>query len=311
MIKIFIQYSYGGFKTLLVEGLENELVNQEVANENDYGFPQDAYCHFQYGGVKMIYRHLNSGQLDLVVREIPSIHTDGDGRSIPCAVQFIGAPEDRNVLDYMAIEIANNIQKFHDFFSNLFWEERGLRIEGDKLREWIDGHNVPFICDSPSAQIKNIPNIKSGVILFVPMSGNYGIDKNVTDRMTKELRLPADLAIQKDRYIGVMELDMLQGKSNITSGVSGTPTDNGIPEESSKDEQIAILKNKIAEKDKEITNLKKRVNDDVERMRILQSDKENLQAQNNEMADKLVLNKKIVYAVAATAAVLGLILLFK
>lgn len=311
MIKIFIQYSYGGFKTLLVEGLENELVNQEVANENDYGFPQDAYCHFQYGGAKMIYRHLNSGQLDLVVREIPSIHTDGDGRSIPCAVQFIGDPVDRNVLDYMAIEIANNIQKFHDFFSNLFWEERGLRIEGDKLREWIDGHNVPFICDSPSAQIKNIPNIKSGVILFVPMSGNYGIDKNVTDRVTKELRLPLDLADQKERYISVMELDILQGKSIIASGVSGTPTDNGIPEESSKDEQIAILKNKIAEKDKEITNLKQRVNDDVERMRILQSDKENLQAQNNEMADKLVLNKKIVYAVAATAAVLGLILLFK
>lgn len=315
MIRIYLQYSYGGFKTLYVEGTEKELLNREVTNDNDYDFPADAHCNFQYGGAKMLYRYLSNGELDLVVREIPSIHTDGDGRSIPCAVQFIGTSEDRNTLDHIATDIANNINKFHEFFKMLFRVRGGLRVDGDKLREWIDCHNVPFVCDSPAAQIKNIPTVKSGVILFVPLSKNFGIDATVTSNVTKELRLPADLSNNNDRYICVLELDRLQGKSNIVVGTQEIPvtTDETkvcLTEGTSKDDQIQQLKEQISKKDDEISKLKKQVNDSIEGIRNAQQRTDELQAQNASLASELEVNKKIIYAAAGTAAVLGLLCIY-
>lgn len=315
MIRIYLQYSYGGFKTLYVEGTEKELLNREVTNDNNYGFPSDAHCNFQYGGSKMLYRYLSNGELDLVVREIPSIHTDGDNRSIPCAVQFIGTPEDRNTLDHMATKIANNIDEFHEFFKMLFRVRGGLRIDGDKLREWIDGHNVPFVCDSPAVQIKNIPTVKSGVILFVPLSKNFGVDATVTSNVTKELRLPTDLSNNKDRYLCVLELDRLQGKSNIVVGTQETPvtTDETkvcLTEGTSKDDQIQQLKEQISKKDDEISKLKKQVNDSIEGIRNAQQKADELQTQNASLASELEVNKKIIYAAAGTAAVLGLLCIY-
>lgn len=315
MIRIYLQYSYGGFKTLYVEGIEKEILNREVTSDNDYGFPTDAHCNFQYGGAKMLYRYLSNGELDLVVREIPSIHTDGDGRSIPCAVQFIGTSEDRNTLDHMATKIANNIEEFHEFFKMLFRVRGGLRIDGDKLREWINGHNVPFVCDSPAVQIKNISTGRSGVILFVPLSKNFGVDATVTSNVTKELRLPTDFSNNKDRYICVLELDRLQGKSNIVVGTQEAPvaTDDTIvclPEVASKDEQILQLQEKIAKKDDEISKLKKQVNDSIDGIRNAQQKTDELQAQNASLASELEVNKIIIYAAAGTAAVLGLLCIY-
>lgn len=314
MIRIYLQYSYGGFKTLYVEGTEKELLNQEVTNDNDYGFPNDAHCNFQYGGAKMMYRYLNNGELDLVIREIPSIHTDGDGRSIPCAVQFIGAPEDRNTLDHMATKIANNIDEFHEFFKMLFRVRGGLRIDGDNLREWIDSHNVPFVCDSPVVQIKNISTVKSGVILFVPLSKNFGIDATVTSNVSKELRLPADFSNNKDRYIGILELGRLQGKSNIAVGAQATSTfateKDVLSETSSKDEQIQQLKEQLSKKDEEISKLRKQVNDGIESIRNAQQKTTELQSENEKLTNQLAVNNKIIYAAAGIAAILGLLCIY-
>lgn len=315
MIRIYLQYSYGGFKTLYVEGTEKELLNREVTNDNDYGFPTDAHCNFQYGGSKMLYRYLSNGELDLVVREIPSIHADGDGRSIPCAVQFIGGSEDRNTLDHMATDIANNINEFHEFFKMLFRVRSGLRIDGDKLREWIDRHKVPFVCDSPAIQIKNISAVKSGVILFVPLSKNFGIDATVTNNVTKELRLPTDLSNNKDRYICVLELDRLQGKSDIVVGAQETPvatddTEVGMLEGVSKEEQIQQLKNQLFKKNEEISKLKRQINDEVESIRNVQRKCSELQSENENLANQLAISKKILYAAAGTATILGLVCIY-
>lgn len=315
MIRIYLQYSYGGFKTLYVEGTEKELLNREVTNDNDFGFPADAHCNFQYGGAKMMYRYLSNGELDLIVREIPSIHTDGDGRSIPCAVQFIGSTEDRNTLDHMATKIANNINEFHEFFKMLFRVRGGLRIDGDKLREWIDGHNVPFVCDSPAVQIKNIPTVTSGVILFVPLSKNFGVDATVTSNVTKELRLPTDLGNNKDRYICVLELDRLQGKSNIVVGAQEAPVDTDdievcSTEGVSKDDQIQQLKKQIAKKDDEISKLKKQVNDSIEGIRNAQQKYSEQQSENEKLANQLAVSKKIIYATAGATAVFGLLCIY-
>lgn len=311
MIKIYLQYSYGGFKTLYVEGVEKELLDKEVTNDNNYGFPDDAYCYFQYGGAKMMYRYLSNGELDLVIREIPSLHTDGDGRSIPCAVQFIGTKEDRKMLDLMATKIANSMDEFHDFFKMLFRIRGGLRIEGEKLREWIDSHNVPFVCDSPAVQIKNIPFIKSGVILFVPLSKNFGKDDTVTDNVTKELRLPADFSKMNNRYMSVSELGRIQGKSNVVVGVK--PTTGPVPEineSTSKDELIRQLQAQLIKKNEEISKLKKQVNEGVETIRNAQKNYVELQAQHNIIASQLDINKKIMYVAAGASAILGILCIY-
>lgn len=218
MIRIYLQYSYGGFKTFFIEGVESELVNKEVTNSETYGFPLDALCYFQYGGAKIIYRFLDNGNLDLAVREIPSIHKDGDGRDIPCAVQFIGDSSDRQALDYMAIDIADDICRFHDFFSNLFRVKDGLRIDGNKLRLWINKHNVPFVCETPIKQIRNIVNVKNGVILFVPMSKKFGIDDVVTKNVSNELNLPLEQMKKAGCVISGRELFAMQCNSKITNG---------------------------------------------------------------------------------------------
>lgn len=314
MIRIYLQYSYGGFKTLYVEGVEKELLDREVTNENNYDFPKDAHCNFQYGGAKMLYRYLNNGELDLVVREIPSIHTDGDGRSIPCAVQFIGTTEDRNTLDHMATDIANNIESFHEFFKLLFRVRSGLRIDGDRLREWIEGHNIPFVCDSPAIQIKNISSVKSGVILFVPLSINFGNDATVTSNVTKELRLPTDLFKNKDRYICALRLDKLQGKSNIIVGTAKSPAnveEGSLPEKSSKDDELILqLKKQLSNKEDEINKLKIQVNDAVEHIRNIQQKNDELQSEKENLANRVAANKKIVYAAVVAIAALGLLCIF-
>lgn len=243
MIRIYLQYSYGGFKTFFIEGKEKEAVNMEVTNDTPYDFPQDAHCYFQYGGAKMVYRYLNNGALDLVIREIPSIHKDGDGRSIPCAVQFIGDEEDRLTLDHLATDIVNDIEKFHDFFSLLFRVRDGLRIDGDKLRKWIDEHNVPFVCDTNVPQIKNIQIIKSDVILFVPLSRNFGVDEFVTNNVSSELNLPFAQMKRDNCIIKSSDFSLIQKKSKISIG-DNTQSEIIVVHDTQENLYDKILKNK-------------------------------------------------------------------
>lgn len=188
MIKVYCQYSYGGFKTFYVEGQDNELMDKEVLNEQVYDFPSDAYCYFQYGGAKMVYRSLNDGRLDLVVREIPSLNTDGDGRKIPCAVQFVGDKDDKALLDNVALGIACDLNGFEEFFSHLFRIRQGLRIDGKRLYEFLEEKGKKdFSTEVP--QLMHIPAILEGVMLFVPLSENFGKDRLVTERVCQELKL--------------------------------------------------------------------------------------------------------------------------
>lgn len=191
MVRIYCQYSYGGFKNFPIEGVKDELLDKEVSNENSYGFPPDANIFFSYGGIKMVYRQLNNGEYTLVIKEIPSAHTDSDGRPIICAVQFIGDEDDRLTLDNMAITIANNINDFESFFRDLFFEREGLRIEGDKLRTYIDSFNVDYVFSGES-KLLNIQGVNAKVLLLVALSSNFGIDKAVTEKVLCELNLEQD-----------------------------------------------------------------------------------------------------------------------
>ena len=195
MIKTYCQYSYGGFKTFYIEGLKDEHLNpySEVTLDKPHDFPNDAHVFFQYGGSKIIYRQLQDGRLCLVVREIPSNDTDGAGRNINCAVQFIGNEEDRKTLDNLALVIANDVTGFSSFFADLFYDIKGLHIEGDKLHEYIGKwDNRVKIEGETHPVLSHIGSKQNGVYLFVPLSEKFGRDKVVTSNVYKELKLNKD-----------------------------------------------------------------------------------------------------------------------
>lgn len=261
MVRIYCQYSYGGFKNFPIEGKKDELLNKEVSNNDTYGFPTDANIFFSYGGIKMVYRQLENGEYTLVIKEIPSAHTDSDGRPIICAVQFIGGEKERLTLDNMAISIANDINSFEAFFKDLFFEQEGLRLEGDKLRAYINSFNADYVF-SGNSKLLNIPKSNVRVFLLVALSSNFG-DKVVTEKVLNELNLRQDtkrgetiimtyqqlLNQQGDLIIRVKEED-----SEITPFKPSNPSVPPTPSTGS-DGEIASLKNRCATLETEQTNL--------------------------------------------------------
>lgn len=279
MIRIYCQYSYGGFRTFFIEGKEGfvkgengieggEHLQYEVTNETDYDFPNEAHCYFQFGGAKIVYRYLNDKKLALVIREIPSIHRDGDGRSIPCAVQFIGDEADRSTLDYLALDIANDTLSFEKFFAKLFRVKQGLRIDGAKLRDYIENHNKKIICSTDVEVFRDVLRIQSGVMLFVHQSSNFGKDKIVTERVCKDLKFDIKELERNNCTMSVVQLMEYQNHVTFTEFESETSTveiqeTTKLPQPSmsldDKDKIISELRKRIIELEKENAELSKKI----------------------------------------------------
>lgn len=315
MIKIYCQYSFGGFKTLYIEGKENELLDKEVTINESYGMPDEAYVYFQFRGAMLVYRQLNDGHLALVVKEIPSIHTDSDGRAINCAVLFIGDLIDRKTFDNLAIVIANDLVWFGNFFSNLFSGRGGLHIMGDKLREFINIYSKDIKFSGKSLpQLLNISKKKSGVFLFIPLSSNFGIDSNVTKRVCDELRfdikdlngvtvsMKTILEIQKTLSITVIERESKNQKDEPKKldevQVSVKEVNKDLPAQNDMANLMEQL-NKITIKERELTEE-------------LQSIKSQLSSKSNEvtiLSYTLSSYKKIIMGLAALCLILLICLL--
>lgn len=311
MIRIYLQYSYGGFRTFSIKGEANEKVNNEVTSDNRHDFPSDADCYFQYGGAKMVYRYLSNGELDLVVREIPSIHKDGDGRSIPCAVQFVGDKADRNTLDHMATDIANNLNAFHEFFSYLFRVREGLRIEGDKLVKWIADHETEYVCDTPVDAIADIPSVKDGVIFFVPLSANYGIDATVTENVNSELRLPKELA-NSHRYISMELLYNVQGKTSITKGMAkaNLQAPEPIAPQPKEEDNVAALKQRLEECQEENTKIKSIADGYFAELKTVKQKQSDNERKIAELSAKLAQHKKLTCILGGASLLLAIYSLY-
>lgn len=335
MIKIFSQYSYGGFKTLSLEGVENELLGpkSEVTFDNNHGFPQDAQRFFQFGGCKMIYLKLSSGEFSLVVREIPSNDVDGAGRAISCAVQFIGQKEDRRTLDNMALIIANDVVGFGTFFANLFYVRQGLHIEGEKIRNFIDECSSNIIVEGEThPSLLSISKKQQGVFLFVPLSEKFGIDRDVTNHVSEELKLKKNEL--KGSVVSMKELNQIQNKLKIVSlvqkistgiikPISHEESDNNIREfdekvqgnyvEDYSENPVAnpINDNLVAVLESEIQKLKKIIveKEKANYQQVNELSKKHLELQSilkrkidecETVSNKLGFYKKVVYVLAAT-----------
>lgn len=261
MVRIYCQYSYGGFKNFPIEGKKDELLDKEVSNNDTYDFPTDANIFFSYGGIKMVYRQLENGEYTLVIKEIPSAHTDSDGRPIICAVQFIGGEKERPTLDNMAISIANDINSFEAFFKDLFFEQEGLRLEGDKLRAYINSFNADYVF-SGSSKLLNIPKSNVRVFLLVALSSNFG-DKVVTEKVLNELNLRQDTKRGETVIMTYQQLLNQQGDLIIRAKGEGsgiTPSNPSNPSvfptpSTDNDGEIASLKSRCTTLETEQTNL--------------------------------------------------------
>ena len=208
MIRYYCQYSYGGFKTYRIKGETHEALTQIVTAEERYDFPALAGLYFDIGSAKILYRMIDANTLALIIREIPGPEKDTDNRPISCAVQFIGNAEDRGVLDRLAIQIANNLEKFEKAFAYMFDLRGGLHFEGDRLAT-IVRECEPECNYEGTSKLLNVQQQRGTVLLFVPFSDNFGRDEKVTAKILSELQLPKE-ALEENRLIRFSELMKMQ-----------------------------------------------------------------------------------------------------
>lgn len=203
-MRIFCQYSYNGFATFRInEGKRVKLIKVTPSDSKD-GLPTLADLYFNYGGVKLLYRYLNRETLALIICGIPSPEVDTFDRPINCAVQFIGNATERYLLDSLAKRITENLDDFESNFSDMFDLVGGLYFESDKLFSFIyDSKNYQGKMTHPA--LSKLENRQGEVLLFVPVSDNFGIDPVSTSKTLKELQLPREAAAA-DRCIHIKEL---------------------------------------------------------------------------------------------------------
>ena len=303
MIRYYCQYSYGGFKTFLINGEPREALTLIVTEENNYGFPELANVYFNQGGVKILYRYLDKDTLSLLVKEIPSSNLDTDNRSISSAIQFIGNAADRGTLDRLAIHIANNLEKFEKDFADMFDLRGGLHFEGDKLAAIVKDCETECNYDGNS-KLLNVRQQKGIVLLFVPFSDNFGKDEKVTAKLLSELQLPQE-AQEESKLIRLSELMSIQYlvKPIVMKAEKKTDETNTI--------DVEKLQAKMAELQEENTRLRKTAANAT-------SDLDTLK-KGNEKRDKTITILGVVLCVllfilvlanckVASAIILGLIL---
>lgn len=309
MIRTYCQYSYGGFKTLYIRGIEDELLDYdaEVTLTQSHGFPEDAHVFFQYGGCKIIYKQLNNGEYALVVREIPGNNTDGAGRPINCAVQFIGEQADRKTLDNMALVIANDIVGFSKFFADLFYAKRGLRVNGDKLNDFVKKYESPIkISGDTNSILRTIPK-RNEVMLFVPLSAKFGTDVDVTRRVCSELHLsPKDLA---NSVISLSQLMSSQNKLSIVSETSDYPatTEDEAKINNSDEVTSNICNTSLEQITQENISLKQKLQDaqsDIQRLSSLQEECRQKVIESENLKNTLALYRKIIFWLAIIILIL-------
>lgn len=222
MIKVFCQFSYGGYKIFRINGVPHEeLQRRVIPGAGNDSIPEAAARYFNYGGAKIIYRYIDNDTLILSINDIPGPEKDSEGRPVNFAIQFIGDGNDRDVLDSLTIRIANDIEKFSRELVAMFDLWGGLFFNGDKLAAIIKECEIKYDYNGDS-QLLRIRERKGAVLLFVPFSDNYGRDEKVTSKLLTELALPNE-AREEDRIIRLSDLMKIQFllKSTMTKENDG------------------------------------------------------------------------------------------
>lgn len=287
MIKVFVYYSFGGYKIFQIKGKENEELSNDDISPALCGFPIEANTFFNYGGFKILYRKLSGGELVFVVKELPSAHIDGNGRFIPCSVMFVGEENDGAILNALAIRISSNINEFGTFFQNLFYDRGGLFAHGDRIYNYIQE------CTGQIKTSVKLPETlsklscgKEGVIFFVPTSRVFGQDMVSTDRTISELQLGA-LPYLKKHMLSIDEFDCLQ-RENIQVQM----VDDGADCEVSQYED-SLKEKTYSDSSAEIERLSLMLKQEIEKSKALTTQINELQTRESQNSKKLSIYRKV------------------
>lgn len=188
-MRIFCQYSYGGFRTYRINGEEYEaLDDKEVTSENNADFPSLADLYFNRGDCKLIYRKLNDSELALVVRDIPGPQKDSEGRALNTAIQFIAGNDEKRTLDNLCLSIIKDIDTFGNIFASGFSLRGGLHYKGIKLMDFIKKASDSHYTALPETLV-DFYSRKDNVLLFVSPNKYFGTDKDYTAKVIDRLKL--------------------------------------------------------------------------------------------------------------------------
>lgn len=225
-MRVFCQYSYNGFATFRINEGERVKLIKVTPSDSEDGLPALADLYFNYGGVKLLYRYLNSDTLALIICGIPSPEFDTFDRPINCAVQFIGNSNERNLFDSLAKRIAENLDDFEVKFSEMFDLVGGLYFESNKLFSYINGsNNYQELTKHPC--LSKLQSRRGEVLLFIPTSDKFGIDPTTTSKTLKELRLPREAAAA-DRCLRLTDLKK-SNSGRVPISTNHKPQETDIP----------------------------------------------------------------------------------
>lgn len=240
MLRFYCQYSFGGFRTFRIRGVHNEdLVEQEVTNDREMDFPKMGNLYFNYGGAKMLYRTYDNGELAIVLREIPGIERDTDGRQINCSLQIIAPYSEKALMDNIMLEIINTLPRFQQKFVEEFSFRGGLHYSGEFLNELVEKlRDKNYVTESKSLQ--NFDSRKGSVYLFVPSSPLFMGDKHLQDKVIKDLQLGSNSFECKNTLkntISPKELEQLFGTVEFSKVSDCAPLTVNPKEISGNDDQ--------------------------------------------------------------------------
>lgn len=181
-MKSYTYYSDGGYRFFYIDGSNL----REITTEDYQGLPQSAIYYCSHYGLKVVYRVLPEGKLMLAILNIPSKAKDDSGRKIPFSMLFIGMREDFDLMNKLAIVIADNLSNFEQFVSDLFlYDSEGrLYFDSDQLNKFcahIKTLSIP-------GTLKELSNVLRGnkLLIFEGVSLKSSL-KEFEDKFTQEL----------------------------------------------------------------------------------------------------------------------------
>ena len=133
-MRIYVQYSYGGYSIYYADNSSEEILNKEVTTDNDYNFPNYCYSFFQNAGCKIAYWKMPNEEYDLVVNGIVC----KEKPDLRCSVQFLGETDDKITLDNLTNRVLNELDGFSNFFASLFEKRDGLYMKKNDLFSYIE-----------------------------------------------------------------------------------------------------------------------------------------------------------------------------
>ena len=232
MIRFYCQYSFGGFRTFRIDGKPNEnLVEQEVTEKDMLDFPKMGDLYFNYGGAKLLYRMLDNGELAIVLKEIPGIEKDTDGRLINCALEIIASPDDKELMDNITLAIVSNLTSFQKEFVDEFSLRGGLHYNGEFLVNFVDSFRGKTP-ETSSEILANLSSRQGPVYLLIPSSPLFMTDSHLQAKVIRDLHLgdtPAEQANTIDNTISPASLATLEGSVTFVAAAE-SETDIAVKE---------------------------------------------------------------------------------